>query len=89
MSRWSNERMASEVQAIDAARIEAARREADGIFRVWSTEIPEPQADGSYTDRVLWNENYPLTEYAEEVQAGWDPVADNPFLFCENGMPVV
>ncbi|MDH3418054.1 MAG: hypothetical protein OEM78_01145, partial [Gammaproteobacteria bacterium] len=40
-------------------------------------------------DRALWNESYPLTEYAEQVLANWDPVEDNPFIFCQNAMPAI
>jgi hypothetical protein len=81
--RWSNERMASEVQAIDAARIEAARREADGIFRVWGANPdrrgpPHPRPS-TYT--------HLLTDRGRALAATFDPPTDNPELRCQQGMP--
>jgi hypothetical protein len=81
--RWSNERMASEVQAIDAARIEAARRDANGIFRVWGANPdrrgpPHPRPS-TYT--------HLLTEQGRALAATFDPPTDNLELKCQQGMP--
>jgi len=48
-----------------------------GIFQVWALA------------RSLWNEDYPLTDAARQTQARWDGVADNPYLYCQNGMPAI
>ena len=74
------------------AQAEATRNRpvtSDGIFRVWSTPIVQFAGHDANLDRALWNESYPLTEYAEQVLANWDPVEDNPFIFCQNAMPAI
>jgi len=48
-----------------------------GIFQVWALA------------RSLWNEDYPLTDAARQTQALWDSAADNPYLYCQNGMPAI
>ena len=62
---------------------------SDGLFRVWSTPIVQFSGHQENLDRALWNESYPLTEYAADVLANWDPVEDNPFIFCQNAMPAI
>ncbi len=62
---------------------------SDGLFRVWSTPIVQFAGHQENLDRALWNESYPLTEYAQEVLANWDPVEENPFIYCENAMPAI
>lgn len=62
---------------------------SDGLFRVWSTPIVQFAGHAANLDRALWNDSYPLTEYAEQVLANWDPIEDNPFIFCENAMPAI
>ena len=41
-----------------------------GLFRVWTSA------------GRLWNNNYPLTEFARTARAGWDPIADEPTANC-------
>lgn len=75
-----------------AAQAEMTRNRpvtSDGIFRVWSTPIVAFAGQDGNLDRALWNESYPLTRYAEQTRAGWDPIANNPFIFCQNGMPAI
>lgn len=54
---------------------------ADDIFRVWSTDV---SLIGPA--RAMWQDNYPLTESAQVIHENWDPVTDNPYIRCENGM---
>ena len=61
--------------------------EAEGIFRVWGRDRSDHGIQG--TGRSLWKETYPLTARAQAVQAGWDRVADNPYIRCETGMPAI
>lgn len=74
------------------AQLEATRDRpvtTDGIFRTWSTPIVQFGGQRENLDRALWNESYPLTAYAENVRENWDPVDDNPFIFCQNAMPAI
>ena len=41
-----------------------------GLFRVWTSA------------GRLWNNTYPLTEFARTARAGWDPIADEPTADC-------
>ena len=41
-----------------------------GLFRVWTSA------------GRLWNNSYPLTEFARTARAGWDPIADEPTANC-------
>ncbi len=41
-----------------------------GLFRVWSSA------------GRLWNNDYPLTEFAQTARAAWDPIADEPTANC-------
>jgi hypothetical protein len=52
-----------------------ARRNAEGIFRVWSTD---------YEDRPfqIYNGNYPILPKAEQIRSQWDPASIDP-LSCE------
>lgn len=65
----------------DSGVIKAAKREANGIFRVWSTVLDDPESF------PLFKGGYPLTEEAEQIKSGWD--ASNVVLLgCEpKGMP--
>ncbi len=74
------------------AQAEATRNRpitSDGLFRVWSTPIVQYSGHRENLDRALWNESYPLTAYAADVLANWDPVEQNPFIYCENAMPAI
>lgn len=62
---------------------ENARRTAQGIFRVWSSEL---------TDRAsfpLFKGDYPLTDEAEQVRQNWDPASSNLLGCYEKGMPLL
>ena len=78
--RWAGERIVDRPEAIDPARIEEARRTANGIFRMWGRkEGEEPEVDISRD----W-----LSEHGREIHAAYDPVADNRELSeCRQGMP--
>ncbi|MEE8543571.1 MAG: DUF6152 family protein [Gammaproteobacteria bacterium] len=66
------------------ARKQALPESAEGIFRVWTTDVALIGPD-----RTLWKDTYPLTERAQAAHANWDRVADNPYIRCENGMPAI
>jgi hypothetical protein len=59
----------------------------EGIFRVWSRDRSDHGIEG--TGRSLWLDSYPLNDQARAVQAGWDRIADNPYIRCQNGMPAI
>jgi hypothetical protein len=87
--RWDTE-LAGTTMA--EAQAEATRNRPvtpDGLFRVWSTPIVQFAGHAANLDRALWNESYPLTAFAENVRDNWDPVEDNPFIFCQNAMPAI
>ncbi len=86
-TRWQGERISIAYRAPttgDAAPgdVEAARRQARGIFRVWGENVdgtpahPPPEQYTRY-----------LTERGRELAAAYDPVTDNPELECRQGMP--
>jgi len=58
-----------------------------GIFRVWGRAAFTRES--GRVGSQLWIDSYPLTDEAREVQAGWDRIADNPYLRCQNGMPAI
>ena len=87
--RWDAELAGTTMAAAQAAMIKDRPVTSDGIFRVWSTQIATFEDSEKNLDRALWNDDYPLTEYARETQGNWDPVDDNPFIFCRNGMPAI
>jgi hypothetical protein len=60
---------------LDAASVAAARASADGIFRVWSTNMGDPAAF------PMFKGGYPLTATAEAALAEWDPF-DNILFRC-------
>ena len=78
--RWSQESMVlRQSEAVDPAKVAAAERAADGIFRVWSSlNYPRPPVS-SYTGY--------LTARGRQTAAAYDPVTDNPELECRTGMP--
>lgn len=78
--RWSQESMAlRQSETVDPAKVAAAERAADGIFRVWSSlNYPRPPVS-SYTGY--------LTARGRQLAAAYDPVTENPELDCRTGMP--
>jgi hypothetical protein len=80
--RWASERVVDRPPVADPARVAEERRTANSIFRTWgirSSEWVEPEEDLSRD----W-----LNERGRELNAAYDPVADNAELSeCRNGMP--
>ena len=84
--RWSTNLVPSE-EAFRAVNVGDTTSEERGLFRVWRTDRADRGSNGS--GRALWNESYPLSEEARAAQANWDQVAENPFIYCQNGMPAI
>ena len=67
----------------DESNVAAALENADGIFRVWSTNM---------TDRAafpMFKGGYPINDAARAVVSAWDPL-DNELLHCgTKGMPLI
>ena len=62
-----------------------ARLDADGLFRVWSTDLGEIPHSGVR----MFHGDYPLTEVAEARRAAWD-AGDSSLLECtEWNMPYI
>lgn len=67
----------------DDSNVEAAIAAADGIFRVWATNMTDPAAF------PMFKGGYPFTPAAEAVVAQWDPL-DNDLLYCgTKGTPLI
>jgi hypothetical protein len=65
---------------------ESASEPSRGIFRVWSSQIDDPEA----TPGSLWRTQYPLTENAKKAVAKWDPLRDRVSRGCApKGMPTI
>ena len=62
---------------------QAARQDADGIFRVWSTVLGDPASF------PMFKGNYPLTDAAAQTRAVWNPVADELLSCWKKGMPLL
>jgi hypothetical protein len=70
-------------RSYDDSNADEAIANADGIFRVWSTNMTDPAAF------PMFKGGYPLTAAAEEVVARWDPL-DNDLLNCgTKGQPLI
>ena len=70
-------------RSFDDSNVEIAVASADGLFRVWSTNMTDPAAF------PMFKGGYPLTPAAEAVVAEWDPV-DNDLLRCgTKGTPLI
>jgi len=72
------------IESTYSAELEqAARRDADGIFQVWSADFDGRPA----SDYTLFDGNYPLTAEAEAARLQWDP-SDRNLLGCtDESMP--
>ncbi len=84
--RWNTELVISE-EAYQTGLLESASTNPTGLFRVWSHDLTGDLPDGVV--RGLWNDDYPLTDYAREIRENWDPIADNPFMYCQNSVPAI
>ena len=78
---WSSRRLDDSVPDIDPEVVAAAEAEANGIFRVWNGSIRAPVP----IERDLREQT--LTDLGRELQAAYDPLADNGQLSCRHGMP--
>lgn len=68
---------------IDDRLVRAATEAADGIFRVWSTNMGDRNAF------PMFKGDYPLTAAAEVVRSEFDPL-NNELLTCDSkGMPLI
>ncbi len=76
-ARWSNRVVDLSQYTFSEQEIEEARRNAKGIFRVWS------RPTGG-----LWNDSYPLTAAAAAARENWD-VTKSPYVSCVKGMPSI
>jgi len=85
--RWTQNLAGTMLADYQAQRIEGSSVSSTSLFRVWSRDGSASGADD--TERMLWADSYPLTPEARAAQAGWDPVADNPYINCQNGMPAI
>jgi hypothetical protein len=84
--RWGEELVISEA-SYQATLLANASANPSGLFRVWSHDLTGDLEGGVV--RGLWNDDYPLTEYARTIQASWDEIADNPYMYCQNAMPAI
>ena len=67
----------------DDSNVDEAIAKANGIYRVWATNMSDPAAF------PMFKGNYPLTEAAEAVVAEWDPF-DNDLIRCgTKGAPLI
>lgn len=80
--RWTDAETGELLEAeFDETTAANARRDADGIFRVWSTIFEDPDSF------PMFKGGYPLTEEARARKAEWNP-SDVVLLGCEpKGMP--
>ena len=70
-------------RSYDKSNVAAATAKADGIFRVWSTNMTDPAAF------PMFKGGYPLTPAAQAVVAKWDPLK-NELLRCgTKGTPLI
>jgi len=67
----------------DDSNVDEAIASADGIFRVWSTNMTDPAAF------PMFKGDYPINAAARASLAEWDPL-DNDLLHCgTKGMPLI
>ena len=70
-------------RSYDDSNVDEAIAQADGIFRVWATNMTDPAAF------PMFKGGYPLNAAAEAVVAEWDPL-DNDLLHCgTKGQPLI
>ena len=75
--RWTQGDPSRLFQAeFDQSRVEQARREADGIFRVWTSVFGDPNSFPMYSAG-----DYPLTERGAALKAAWVP-RESPYIQC-------
>jgi len=70
-------------RSYDKSNVAQATAKADGIFRVWSTNMTDPAAF------PMFKGGYPLTPAAQAIVAKWDPL-NNELLRCgTKGTPLI
>jgi hypothetical protein len=70
-------------RSYDKSNVAQATAKADGIFRVWSTNMTDPAAF------PMFKGGYPVTPAAQAVVAKWDPL-NNELLRCgTKGTPLI
>jgi len=70
-------------RSFDDSDVDEAIAKANGIFRVWATNMTDPAAF------PMFKGGYPLTTAAEDVVAQWNPL-DNDLLHCgTKGQPLI
>jgi hypothetical protein len=84
--RWNTSLVISEESYQKNLRADSSEESTD-LFRVWSHNLTGDLEGGVV--RGLWNDTYPLTEYARTTQANWDEITDNPFIHCQNSIPAI
>ena len=84
--RWNTELVMSE-ESYQQNLLASSSAAPTGLFRVWSHDLTGDLEGGVV--RGLWNDSYPLTDYARSVRENWDPVEDNPFMYCQNALPAI
>lgn len=89
-ARWNDATRGSPLAWVTDGRGAGALDAARGIFRVWSTNMANPESFPLFNDVLAVEQNYPLTPAARAKRDTWDPVADNRYLSCTPmGMPRV
>jgi hypothetical protein len=80
--RWTDPETGRLLEAqFDESTANAARRSADGIFRVWATVLDDPESF------PMFKGGYPLTEAARARKAEWDPSSVVLLGCAPKGMP--
>jgi hypothetical protein len=88
--QWSNETLGVSDTWMTDGGAAIAGDAKDGLFRVWSTNMANPESFPLFKDVVVVEDSYPLTDAARTARENWDSVADNPYLGCTPmGMPRV
>lgn len=86
--RWTTDLVMSKGD-YQASQLENLNLGSNSLFRVWSVAAESHLPGTSRAGSPLWKDSYPLTQRAQETLANWDPVADNPYLNCEHGLPAI
>jgi hypothetical protein len=75
--RWSEETLGMADAWVSEGAAAISADAAGGIFRVWSSNLANPDSFPLFKDVVVVEDNYPLTDAARTARENWDPVADN------------
>jgi hypothetical protein len=90
---WTEPRWAENVGTKAGVQAKAAEssNQRSALFRVWSTALDDPGVfPFPETINPGYVNSYPLTEFAREALAAFDPETDTPTLNCApKGMPAI